>query len=482
MAEYDLVICNGTVATASEVMRCDIGIAGGVIAALADHIEGGRRCIDASGRIVMPGGIDSHVHLAQRGPMGPQHADDFESGTVAAACGGNTTIIPFANQFKGQSLRATVDSYVKLAESKAVIDYAIHMIVSDPTETVLGQELPALIARGFTSFKVFMTVDAFKLNDRQILEVLATARREGGLVMVHAENHDVIGWLSDRLLQANQRAPKYHAVARPPLAEREATHRAITLSEIAGTPILIVHVSAREAIEQIEQARARGVRVFAETCPHYLLLTADDLDRPGLEGAKYMCAPPMRDKANQDYVWHALERGMFDVFSSDHAPFCFDSANGKKLHGEQAPFHKIANGMPGIETRLPLLFSEGIMKGRIDLSRFVALAATNAAKIYGLYPRKGTLAIGADADIAIWDPTREVTITKSLLHDRMDYTPYEGTKVTGWPVMTLSRGEIVWDDGKVLARPGRGRFLARKRFLSAGTSWPSDGQDFKEGR
>ena len=464
MAEYDVVIRNGTVATASEVMRCDIGIAGGRIATLADRIEGGRHSIDASGRIVVPGGIDSHVHLAQRGPMGPQHADDFESGSIAAACGGNTTIIPFANQFKGQSLRAVVDDYAKLAEGKAVIDYGIHMIVSDPTETVLGQELPALIRRGFTSFKVFMTVDAFKLDDRQILDVLATARREGALVLVHAESHDVIGWLSDRLMQSGQREPKYHAVARPPLAEREATHRAITLAEIAETPILIVHVSAREAIEQIEQARARGFRVFAETCPHYLFLSAADLDRPGLEGAKYMCAPPLRDKADQDCVWRALERGTFDVFSSDHAPFCFDSAQGKKLHGEHAPFTKIANGMPGIETRLPLLFSEGVQKGRIDLPRFVALSATNAAKIYGLYPRKGTLAIGADADIAIWDAGREVTITKSILHDRMDYTPYEGMRVTGWPVMTLSRGEVVWDDGQVLGRPGRGQFLPRERF------------------
>lgn len=476
MAEYDVVIRNGTVATASEVMHCDIGIAGGRIAALADRIEGGRSQIDALGRIVVPGGIDSHVHLAQRGPMGPQHADDFASGTIAAACGGNTTIIPFANQFKGQSLRATVDNYLALAAGKAIIDYGIHMIISDPTEAVLGQELPALIHRGFTSFKVFMTVDAFKLEDRQILDVLATARREGALVLVHAESHDVIGWLSDRLLQADRRAPKYHASARPPLAEREATHRAITLSEIAETPILVVHVSAPEAIAQIEQARARGVKVFAETCPHYLLLHAGDLDRPGLEGAKYMCAPPLRDKADLVHVWRALERGVFDVFSSDHAPFCFDSPQGKKLHGEHAPFTKIANGMPGIETRLPLLFSEGLQKGRIDLPRFVALSATNAAKIYGLYPRKGTLAIGADADIAIWDPHRTVTITKAMLHDRMDYTPYEGMQVRGWPVMTLSRGEIVWNDGKVLGSQGRGEFLARERFAASATE-PGPGGD-----
>jgi dihydropyrimidinase len=455
------------VATATEVMRSDVGIAGGVITALATRIEGRHRSIDADGLLVLPGGIDSHVHLAQRGPMGPMHADDFQSGTSAAACGGNTTIIPFANQLKGQSLRATVDAYTRLAESQAVIDYGIHMIVSDPTETVLSQELPDLVERGYTSLKVFMTVDAFKVDDRQILDVLAVARREGALVLVHAENHDIVEWLSQRLLRANRRAPRYHAVARPAVAEREATHRAIALSEVADTAILLVHVSAREAIGEIEAARGRGTRVLAETCPHYLLLSAADLDRPGLEGAKYMCAPPMRDPANREHVWRALERGVFDVFSSDHVPFSFGGADGKTRHGEDAPFSRIANGLPGIETRLPLLFSEGVQKGRIDLPRFVALSAANAAKIYGLYPRKGTVAVGADADLALWDPTREVTITKTILHDRTDYTPYEGMRVRGWPVMTLSRGDVVWDDGKVRARPGRGQFLPRRRFAAA---------------
>jgi dihydropyrimidinase len=465
---YDLIVRNGTVATAAEVVRCDVGVTGGVITGLATRLEGGHRTIDADGLLVLPGGIDSHVHLAQRGPMGPKHADDFESGTIAAACGGNTTNLPFANQPKGQSLRATVDAYTKLAESQAVIDYGIHMIVSDPTETVLTEELPELVARGYTSLKVFMAVDAFRVDDRQILDVLATARREGVLVLVHAENDDIVGWLSERLLAAGHRTPRYHAAARPVPAEREATHRAITLSEVADTPILLVHVSAGEAIEQIEAARRRGVRVFAETCPHYLLLSAADLDRPGLEGAKYMCAPPLRDPAEREVVWRALQRGVFDVYSSDHAPFCFGGAEGKLRHGDSAPFTKIANGLPGVETRLPILFSEGVQKGRIDLPRFVALSATNAARLYGLYPRKGSLMIGADADLALWDPTRVVTIQKSILHDRTDYTPYEGLEIRGWPVMTIARGEVVWDDGRVLGRPGRGRFLPRGRFATPG--------------
>jgi dihydropyrimidinase len=244
------------------------------------------------------------------------------------------------------------------------------------------------------------------------------------------------------------------------LAEREATHRAITLSEIADVPILIVHVSGREAIEQIAWARQRGLRIYAETCTQYLVLSEEDLAREGFEGAKFICSPPPRDRINQEYVWQGLVTGLFDVVSSDHAPFRFDGPDGKKAHGDRSPFNRIANGVPGVEARLPILFSEGVGKGRISLTDFVALSATNAAKLYGLHPRKGTIAIGSDADIAIWDAGREVTITVALLHDNMDYTPYEGMKVRGWPVTTLSRGEVVWNDGEVLGRPGRGEFLA----------------------
>jgi len=467
MSDFDLVIRRGLVATASDAVVCDVGVTNGRIAALGAALPKGSKEIDAQGLLVLPGGIDSHCHLAQRGPSGSRHADDFLSGTVSAACGGNTTIMPFANQMKGQSLRAVVDDYHRLAVGKAVIDYAFHMIISHPTPAVLGQELPALVASGHTSFKVFMTVDAFMLDDRQILEVLEAARREGALVMVHAENNDAIAFLSERLLREGRTEPKYHAVARPMAVEREATHRAISFAEITDVPILIVHVSGREAIEQIEWARQRGLKIYAETCPQYLFLSAEDLDRPGLEGAKFMCAPPMRGKENQQSVWQALQRGTFDVFSSDHAPFRFAGPDGKCLHGAGAPFTKVANGLPGLETRLPLLFSEGVGKGRIGLGDFVALSATNAARVYGLYPRKGTIAVGSDADIAIWDPDREVTITKSILHDKADYTPYEGMTVRGWPVMTLSRGEVLWEDGKVLATPGRGEFLPCERPRAA---------------
>ena len=459
MTALDLVVRNGTVVTAADTVVCDIGIADGKVVALAAKLDTGARELDATGLYVLPGGVDGHCHIDQPSSMDAITADDFHSGTVSAACGGTTTIIPFAAQYRGQSLREVVRDYHERAEGKAVVDYAFHLIISDPSGPVLGQELPALIKDGYTSFKIYMTYDALKLDDREILDVLALARREGAMVMVHAENHDVISWLSERLLEHGHTAPKFHSVAHASAAEREATHRAITLSEIVDVPILIVHVSGRQAIDEIRAARARGLRLYAETCPQYLFLTAADLDKPGFEGAKWMCSPPPRDKANQEFVWRGLETGVFDVFSSDHAPYRFDDSQGKKMHGENAPFTKVANGVPGLEIRMPMLFSAGVVGGRLDINRFVALCCTNPAKMYGLYPQKGTIAVGSDADIVLWDPKREVTIDVAMMHDNMDYTPYQGQQVTGWPITTISRGEIIWHDGKVTASAGRGRFL-----------------------
>ena len=428
MADFDLIIAGGTVVTESERTACDIAVKDGKVVQLGAGLEGAARTIDASGKLVLPGGIDSHCHIAQAGSVGVETADDFRSGSISAACGGTTTIIPFAAQYKGQSLRQVVEDYHARAAGEAVIDYAFHLIISDPSPKVIGQELPALIRDGCTSFKIYMTYDSLKLDDRQMLEVMACARREGAMVMIHAENHDVIAWLTERLLAAGHTAPKYHAVAHAAPAEREATHRAITLAEIVDLPVLIVHVSGAEAIEQIRWAQEKGLRVYGETCPQYLFLTADDLDRPGFEGAKYVCSPPPRDAANQEFVWNGITSGVLTVFSSDHAAYRFDSSQGKKAGGDKAPFHAIPNGVPGLEARLPLLFSEGVGAGRITLEQFVALTATNAARIYGLYPRKGTIAVGSDADIVIWDPDLEVTITAAMLHDNMHYTPSEGRR------------------------------------------------------
>lgn len=456
---FDLVIRGGRIATAADIFDADIGVRDGTIVAIGQDMGPGEEDIDASGQLVLPGGVDAHCHFDQPTSDGSVMADDFESGPRSAAFGGTTTVIPFACQLKGQSLRAAVDDYHRRAEGKSVIDYAFHLIVTDPNPQVLGQELPALIREGYTSFKIYTTYDDLKLNDREIIEVLALAKREGALTMIHAENSDAIAWLTEALERAGQTEPRYHADARPAIAEREATHRAISLAEIVGVPILVVHVSGGEALDQIAAARAKGLKIFAETCPQYILLTRADLDLEGFEGAKHICSPPPRDTASQESVWRGLANGTFQVFSSDHAPFRYDSATGKKVRGDGASFVHVPNGIPGVETRLALLFSEGVGQGRISLNQFVALTATNPARLYGLYPRKGTIAVGADADIAIWNPEREVTIRNTLLHHNVDYTPYEGRTVTGWPEFVLSRGEVIVRHGELTARRGRGEFL-----------------------
>ncbi|MCZ8259514.1 MAG: dihydropyrimidinase [Beijerinckiaceae bacterium] len=461
MAEFDLAIRNGTVVTASDTIRCDIGVRGGRIVQLAEAITGATREIDASGLMVLPGGIDSHVHLDQDSGPEIRMADGFESGTRAAAAGGTTTVIAFAKQKKGSSLRACVEAYHKKAEGKALIDYAFHLIVSDPTPSVLNQELPALFGDGCTSFKVFMTYDDLVLNDRQLLDVFAVARREQALVMVHAEGYDTIKYLTEKLESEGKTAPYYHAVSRPQLIEREATHRAISHAELIDVPIMIVHVSGREPMEQIRWARQRGLKVYAETCPQYISLTADDLKGETLEGGKYVCSPPPRDHDSWNAIWEGLKDGTFQVFSSDHCPFFYDSAAGK-LHPRSAEsFRYVPNGIPGIETRMMILWSEGVAKGRITPNEFVALTATNHARIYGLYPRKGTIAVGTDADLVLWDPNRKETIRQEALHHGSDYTPWEGFAVTGWPVMTIAGGRIVVEEGKVLGKPGDGGFLRR---------------------
>jgi len=465
MAEFDTVIRNGTVVTAADAVRCDVGIREGRVVALADALPPGRQEFDASDRLVLPGGVDAHCHIEQRSSNGRMCADDWYTGSVSAAFGGTTTILPFAAQHRGQSLRAVVQDYHARAADKAVIDYSFHLIVSDASEPVLGQELPALIRDGYTSFKVYTTYGQLKIDDYQFLEILALSRREGAMVMVHAENDDAIRWISRRLLDRGHHAPKFHAMSHSRLGEAEATHRVIALAELVDQPLLIVHVSSVEATAEIRRAQDRGLKVYGETCPQYLFLTADDLDRDGLEGAKYCCSPPPRDAAAQEAIWQGLQNGTFQVFHSDHAPFRFDET-GKLAAGPNATFKQIANGVPGLELRLPLLFSEGVRTGRIDLHRFVELTATNAAKIYGLHPRKGTIAIGSDADLAVWNPEKRVTVRWADLHDNVGYTPYEGREITGWPELVMSRGRVVVADGALQVERGSGRYYSR-----VATSW-----------
>jgi len=460
MSDFDLLIEGGTVATASDTFGADVAIKNGSIVALGYNLGTAERVIDASGQLVLPGGIEAHCHIEQESSTMLMTADDFYSGSVSAAFGGNTTFIPFAAQHRGQSLRDVVKVAHERAGPKSVIDYAFHLIISDPTENVLGQELPALIMEGYTSFKVYMTYDMLKIDDRQMLDVLSLARQHGAMTMVHAENNDVISWITERLLTRGHTEPKYHAVSHAAIAESEASRRAIDLARLVDARMLIVHVSAPEAAEAILQARNKGLPIYGETCPQYLFLTADDLDRDGMEGAKFCCSPPPRDKAGQDAIWLGLTNGTFQVFSSDHAPYRYDKS-GKFNAGPNPTFKKIANGVPGIETRMPLLFSEGVVKGRLSLNEFVALTSTNAAKIYGLHPRKGTIAIGSDADFAIWDPTWQRTISQSMIHDNMDYTPYEGMAITGWPRTVISRGRVLVEDETLKVERGSGEFLER---------------------
>ena len=460
---FDLVVRSGTVVTAADVVQCDIGVRGGRIVSLGENLPAGSHEVDATGLYVLPGGIDSHVHLSQPSGDGIVMADDFQSGTRSALFGGNTTILPFCLQQKGQSLREALSAYHALAEGQCLTDVSFHLIVTDPTANVLGQEIPALVEDGYTSLKVFMTYEGLRLRDDEILATLDAARRSGALVMVHCENEDAIRFLLGKHEAAGTVAPIAHATTRPITAEREATHRALSLAEIVDVPIVIVHVSNGEAMEEIDRARKRGAKVVGETCPQYLMLTADDLDRDGWEGAKYVCSPPPRDEASKAACWAGLEQGIFDLYSSDHCPFRYDDAEGKLNSKGKTSFRWIPNGIPGVETRLPILFSEGVMKGRIDLPRFAALTATNHAKLYGLYPQKGTIAVGSDADLTLWDPKELRIIHNADLHHGADYTPYEGLKVQGWPVTVILRGEVAVENGRLHLHTGAGRYLRRKR-------------------
>lgn len=461
MAALDTIIRHGTVATASDTFKADVGIKDGRIVAIGEALSDADDVVDASGKLVLPGGIDSHVHIAQPSGPGIVMADGFASATRAAAFGGNSFVMPYCLQPKGAPLREALKDYHALAEGHCYIDHSFHCIVSDPTENLLGQELPALIADGYSSIKVFMTYDDLVLSDRQILEVLSVARASGALVQIHAENYDAIRFLTDRLEQAGNTAPHFHGTSRPIVVEREATHRAISLAELIDVPIVIVHVSNRAAMEEIQRAQMRGLKIKGETCPQYLVLTEDDMKGLGMEGAKYVCSPPPRDRASQEACWEGLQQGIFTLFSSDHCPFRYEDEAGKLNPKGRTGFRWVPNGIPGIETRLPILFSEGVSKGRITLNQFVALTATNHAKTYGL-PRKGSIAIGYDADIAIWDPERRQVLSQADLHHGADYTPYEGMDIKGWPVSTMVRGRFIVRDGMLVGREGDGQYVTRE--------------------
>ena len=455
------LVKNGTVVTASDRYQADIYVDKGVVTLIGQGLNlPADTVIDASGMLVMPGGIDVHTHLDM--PFGgTTSADDFETGTIAAAHGGTTTLVDFAIQNFGEGLYPAFEGWMKRAEGKATIDYAFHMIVRELTDQVSGEMDKMVKHEGLTSFKLFMAYPGvFMVDDATIFKALLKTRDNGGLICMHAENGGVIDTLVKEALRKGHTAPKYHALTRPTRAEGEATGRAIALAEMAGVPIYIVHLSCSDALEKVKQARDMGLPAYAETCPQYLFLSYEDYERPGFEGAGYVMSPPLREKWNQDALWKGLAKNDLQVVSTDHCPFCMNEPPQKQMGKDD--FSKIPNGAPGIETRLMLVWDGGVRTGKIDMHRFVEIVSTNPAKMFGLWPRKGTIAVGSDGDLILFDPEKDTTLSAKGLHMKVDYNPYEGRKVKGGPAMVLSRGEVIVDHGQFKGVKGRGQFVKRQ--------------------
>ena len=452
-----ILIRHGTVVTATAATPRDVLVDGETIVRVEPGIdEPADRVVDARGKYVIPGGIDVHTHLDM--PLGEiTTSDDFESGTIAAAFGGTTSVVDFAVQTQGRPLQEALDTWMRKAEGKAALDYGFHLIVCDlPPER--EPELDALVSEGVTSFKLFMAYPGrLMLDDATIRRVLMRTAANGGTVLMHAEDGAAIDALVRQALARGQTAPKYHALTRPAKTEADATRRAIALAGRAGVPVYIVHVSSAETVEEIAAARGRGAQVWGETCPQYLFLSDECYDAPDFEGAKYVMSPPLRPKAEQERLWKGLAANDLQVVATDHCPF---RMKDQKTLGKD-DFTKIPGGAPGIETRMSLLYDGGVRSERLTLSRWVEVTATNPARLFGLYPRKGTIAKGSDADIVVWNPQREITWSAATHHMRVDYNPYEGRLVKGAPDLVLSRGRPVIDGGKFVGRAGAGRFLKR---------------------
>lgn len=454
-------IRGGTIVTASDTFQADVLIEGETIQAIGNGLDAqDAEVIDASGLYVFPGGIDPHTHLDM--PFGGTvSSDNFETGTRAAAFGGTTTIIDFCITEKGKPLREAIATWHEKARGKALIDYGFHLMVGEANDAVL-EELEAVVrTEGITSLKVFMAYkNVLQADDETLFKTLIRAKELGALVQVHAENGDVIDYLTRQALANGQTDPIYHALTRPPEAEGEATGRAAALTALAGSQLYVVHVTCAEAVRRIAEAREKGWDVYGETCPQYLTLDISALEKPDFEGAKYVWSPPLREAWNQKVLWDALKSGILQTVGSDHCPFFFA---GQKELGK-GDFTKIPNGGPIIEDRFGLLYSEGVAKGRISLNRFVDVVSTKAAKLFGLYPHKGTIAVGADADLVLFDPAAQRTISAKTHHMNVDYNPFEGIKLQGEVVSVLSRGAFVIRDKQDVGQPGSGKFLYRRTF------------------
>jgi dihydropyrimidinase len=458
------LIRNGAIVNATQSQKADVLIDGEKIHAIGTFPDQtADRIIDATGMLVIPGGIDAHTHLDM--PFGgTMSSDDFETGTRAAAIGGTTSIVDFAIQAKGARMRDALDTWWKKAENRACIDYGLHMIVTDLPDAGLA-DMDSMVGEGVASFKLFMAYPGvLMVDDATIFKALAQTAKNGALICMHAENGSVIDVMVRRALAEGKTAPIYHALTRPTIAEAEAVHRAIALAEMAGAPVYIVHLSSEDALNQVREARDRGLPVFAETCPQYLLLSIEKLALPDFEGAKYVFTPPLREKENLPKLWDGLKHDHLQVVSTDHCPFCFAD---QKILGKDS-FAKIPNGGPGIENRLQLMYHHGVNLNQFSVNRFVEITSTTPARIFGMYPKKGVIAAGSDADIVIWDPQAEHLISAKTHHMRVDYSMFEGFRVKGNAKTVLSRGEVIVDGGSFLGKPGRGQYLRRS---ARGGAW-----------
>ena len=449
---FDLVISNGTLVTSEATTRADLGISSGKIVAIGTGLMG-REKLDAMGMLVVPGAIDEHVHLQM--PVGEfTSSDDFYTGTVAAACGGTTTVIDFAEPKSKQTLVEALVERQAEADGKVVVDYGLHMTLCQTDDGTLAQ-VRTCIDAGAASFKLYMAYEGLRLDDGGLLRALATLRDHGGRVLVHAENHHAIVYLIAQALSKGCTGPENHPLTRPALMEAEAIHRLLSLAHITRTPLVLAHLSCALGLEEVRAARARGTTVWVETCPQYLLLDEKEYHRSGFEGAKFVMAPPPRTKADRAALWAGLAAGEVNTVATDHCPFFYET---QKIRGRD-DFSRIPGGAPGIETRLSLLYSHGVLSGQLTPERWVEVCCTEPAHRFGLAPRKGTLSVGADADVVIFDPEHRATLSVNSLHQNVDYCPYEGWEVQGYPVKVLSRGEVIVENGKFVGTAGRGRFL-----------------------